>query len=290
MLFKAFAKSYICYITIQLKPETVKLYKHILVRVLLPRFGIFELTEVRKEHVFSMCADLESTPALANRSVAVGSAMYGRARYFGHVPQDFNPFRGGRIYREVPRNRFLSAEEIKRVSLTLDKFDRDQRASPYAIAGIRMLILTGARLTEIEKLQWSEVNFAEHSIQLADSKTGPRTLEMPQRVKHLLENLQSKSGQYVFPGRGGGQIRLNLVWQKVRKIAKVEDVRLHDLRHTYATWAVQNGVPIPTVARLLGHSTEWTTARYLHASRVQSAAAAATISDLIDEKMGIQRY
>ena len=285
MLFKSFAKTYMDYVTMQLKPKTAEFYRYVLRQVLLPRFGDSNLIEITRQHVFDMCQQLESTPTLANRSVAVGSAMYGRAAYLECVPYDCNPFRGGRIYREVPRNRFLSAEEWARVACALDKLESTRSVSPYAIAGIRMLMLTGARLTEIEKLRWPEVNFNERLIMLRDSKTGPRTLEMPRSVGRLLENLQPHEGAYVFPGRGGGQIRLNFVWRKVRIIAKIEDVRLHDLRHTYATWAVQNGVPIPTVARLLGHSTEWTTARYLHADRAQSAAAAAQITAVIEQEM-----
>ena len=138
MLFQSFAKTYIDYSSIQLKPKTVEFYKYEFRRVLLPQFGQFYLVEVTRHNVFDMCKQLESTPILANRSVAVGSAMYGRAAHLECVPHDCNPFRGGRIYRELPRNRFLSAEECGRVSRALDKLERSQRVSPYAIAGIRM--------------------------------------------------------------------------------------------------------------------------------------------------------
>ena len=285
MLFKAFAKTYIDYVQIQLKPKTVAFYRYVLRQVLLPCFGEFDLIEITRRQVFEMCQQLESTPVLANRSVAVGSAMYRRAAHLECVPHDCNPFRGGKIYREMRRDRFLSAEECNRVAHALNKLERAQTVSPYAIAGIRTLMLTGARLTEIEKLRWDEVNLSDHCIVLRDSKTGPRTLELPKSVARMLENLQPPKHARVFPGRGGGQIRLNFVWRKVRIIAEIEDVRLHDLRHTYATWAVQDGVPIPTVARLMGHSTEWTTARYLHANRAQSAAAAARIAGVIEQEM-----
>ena len=285
MLFEAFAKTYIDYVQIQLKPKTVAFYRYVLRQVLLPCFGEFDLIEITRRQVFEMCQQLESTPVLANRSVAVGSAMYRRAAHLECVPHDCNPFRGGKIYREMRRDRFLSVEECSRVAHALNELECSNSVSRYAIAGIRMLMLTGARLTEIEKLRWDEVNFSERRIVLRDSKIGPRTLELPKCGARLLEKLQPPKSEYVFPGRGGGQIRLNFVWRKVRKIAKVEDVRLHDLRHTYATWAVQNGVPIPTVAKLLGHSTEWTTARYLHADRSQSAAAAEKIAGVIDQEM-----
>ena len=285
MLLKSFAKTYIRYIRIQLKPATVRLYESALRNVLLPRFGEMELMAVTKQHVFEMCLQLESTPTMANRCVAVGSAMYGRAAQLDCVPKAFNPFSRGKIYRETRRERVLSAEEYQRLACALDHFERYQLASIYAIAGIRVLLLTGARLSEVETLRWDEVNFNDRCITLRDSKTGPRTLEMPACVVRLLENLPAHPGPSVFPSRYGRQIRLNLVWRKVRIMADVEDVRLHDLRHTYATWAVHTGVAIPTIARLLGHSTEWMTARYLHADRVQSAAAAEKIATVIDQEM-----
>ena len=189
---------YLDFINIRLKPKTVASYQDILNRILLPRFGDIELTVLRRTDVFQMVCELSDRPILANRTVAVGSALYGRAEMLELIPPKFNPFHGCRIYRENQRDRFLSVAECERVAQVLHHFERNRLASPYAVAGIRMLMLTSARLSKIETLKWQDVDLTGQFISLADSKTGPRRVEMPPIVVDLLRGLD-RCNDFVFP-------------------------------------------------------------------------------------------
>ena len=130
-------------------------------------------------------------------------------------------------------------------------------------------------------MKWADIDIEQKVINLPDSKTGPRSVEMTEEVVEIIESMIRLSNcELVFPGRYGRQIALVKVWWKVRTRASLDDVRLtqwHDLRHSFATTAAMHGVPIPVIARLLGHSTIWTTTRYLHSSRSTTSAAAAML-------------
>ena len=158
-----------------------------------------------------------------------------------------------------------------------------QTFSIYGIAAVRVLILTGARRSEIETLRWDNIDFAAGKIRLGDSKSGPRIIEMPQNVRNTFLTLKSNGGEFVFPGRADGRIRLYWIWNAVRRKAGLTDVRLHYLRHSYATRAVEVGISMPVIARLLGHSTIWTTSRYLHASERVVEKAAIQVSGSISQ-------
>ena len=150
--------------------------------------------------------------------------------------------------------------------------------SQYAIAGIKLCLLTGCRASEAEAMKWADIDIEQKVINLPDSKTGPRSVEMTEEVVEIIESMIRLSNcELVFPGRYGRQIALVKVWWKVRTRASLDNVRLHDLRHSFATTAAMHGVPIPVIARLLGHSTIWTTTRYLHSSRASAAEAAAMV-------------
>ena len=131
-------------------------------------------------------------------------------------------------------------------------------------------------------MKWGNINKEQKVINLDDSKTGPRSVEMTEEVMEIIDSMDRLLDcELVFPGRRARQIRLTKVWWKVRARASLDDVRLHDLRHSFATTAAMHGVPMPVIARLLGHSTIWTTTRYLHSSRTSTAEAAAMVGRTI---------
>ena len=132
-------------------------------------------------------------------------------------------------------------------------------------SSIRLLLLTGCRRSEILRLRWSEVD--RDRLARADGKTGPRIVPLNTQARRILERRPHGGSPFVFPSpRDPARPRSrNLAfWYRARREAGIEDVRLHDLRHTHASHAVLNGVPVPVVSRLLGHSDVRTTLRYAH--------------------------
>ena len=160
-------------------------------------------------------------------------------------------------------SRFLSREEVARLHRVLDRQTRDSRREQADI--IRLLLLTGCRRSEILRLRWSEVD--RDRLVLADSKTGPRIVPLNTPARRILERRPCGGSPFVFPSpRDPARPRSRNLpfWYRARREAGIEDVRLHDLRHTHASHAVMNGVPVPVVSRLLGHSDVRTTLRYAH--------------------------
>ena len=155
---------------------------------------------------------------------------------------------------------------------------------------IRLLLLTGCRRGEIENLQWREVG--EDVLELVDSKTGPRTVFLSPKAKAVIERQPRSDSSWVFPSpvnrkkpRSVGSV--DRLWRMARKQAEIEDVRLHDLRHSVASQAVLKGVPLPVVARLLGHSQVSMTLRYAHVAEREVEAAAERVGRVIADLCGI---
>jgi integrase len=158
-------------------------------------------------------------------------------------------------------DRLLSPDELARLGVALDT--AEGRENPFAIAAIRMLILTGSRHNEIRKLTWPEVDLGAAAVlRLVDSKTGPKIVHLPPAARSLLNALPRVAGSpLVFPG-AGGPVNLARAWHRIREGAGLHDVRLHDLRHAFASIAAAAGVPLVVVGKLLGHRAEAMTMRY----------------------------
>ena len=179
-----------------------------------------------------------------------------------------NPVRGVKRFRDRTNERFLDVDELARLGAALSEAE-SQGQNPYAVAIIRLLILTGARKSEIEKLKWDEVDRQFQYLRLADSKTGQKLIVLNQAALSILESLGNRnSSGFVFPslGSGGWYQGTSKVWRKIREAASLSDVRIHDLRHSFASIAVSGGVSLQIVGALLGHSDVKTTSRYAHLS------------------------
>ena len=191
--------------------------------------------------------------------------------------------------RRTPLSRFLSREEIDRLHRALDR-QTGKGYRPQADI-VRLLLLTGCRKSEILRLRWAEVH--DRTLVLADSKTGPRKVPLNSQARRVLQAQARTESPFVFPSPlnssrpRGHDISL---WYRVRREAGIEDCRLHDLRHTHASHAVMNGVPVPVVSRMLGHSNVSMTLRYAHlADRDVEAAAervGQAIAEIIDRRNG----
>ena len=253
------------------KPSTQKGFRSVLNRQLLPAFGSRPLDRITRRMVLGWFEDSSKTePGAANKALALLGQILNHA--CGHI--ETNPVRG--IARNPGRTmtRFLSREEIARLHRVLDRHTDGNRSQQADI--IRLLLLTGCRRNEIARLRREEVR--EGRLELADSKTGPRTVLLNEPARQIIaRRMRMGNGPWLFPSSrnpSGRPSREPWLWYRVRREAGIEDVRLHDLRHTVASQAALNGVPLPVVARLLGHSSVRMTLRYAHVGDKEIEAAA----------------
>nr|WP_272214084.1 site-specific integrase [Marinicella sp. W31]MDC2876077.1 tyrosine-type recombinase/integrase [Marinicella sp. W31] len=199
-----------------------------------------------------------------------------------------NPCRGVQLYRDGRGDRFLKPEEFRRLGETLKlaeteglpwKFKEGRKAkhrpkrpenqreifSPHVIAAIRLLMLTGCRLREILHLRWQEVDFERGILNLPDSKTGQKKIVVPRAAIEILSGLK-RSSCYVIAGNNPDKPRADLQrpWQRITEHAELQGLRLHDLRHTYASIGAESGMGLVILGKLLGHRSTATTQRYAH--------------------------
>ena len=255
------------------KPSTRKRMDSAMRTQLLPAFGALPLDRIDPAAVHAWFdGHSRVAPGGANRTLDVLRQILSTAVAYGQL--DTNPTRSVRRNPRPKPTRFLSRAEVDRLNAALDAH-RGRGSGRQQAAIIRLLLLTGCRKGELVHLRWSEVD--GNTLRLADSKTGPRTVMLSTRALAILTHQPRTQSPYVFPYLGDSSkprsTELSL-WRKVRRQARIEDVRLHDLRHTFASHAVMRSVPLPVVSRLLGHSRARMTLRYAHVSDRDTEAAA----------------
>ncbi len=216
----------------------------------------------------------------ATRTIRLLSSILSYAVDMGLIAS--NPALGVRLAPGGQRHRYLSPEELRRLGGVLDQPMNSQAAATAATI-LRLLILTGARRGEIEGLKWSEVDFQFGMLRKETSKTGAKVIPLARAALQILEDQrQWASGNqlWVFPGqRGEGHFdSLNKEWSRIRIAAGISDVRLHDLRHTYASFGAAGGVGLPLIGGILGHRQASTTQRYAHLADTPLRAAANVIA------------
>jgi integrase len=244
-----------------------------------PALGPLKVADVTRQEILKLHHEMRQTPGAANRVMALLSMMFGLAEEWGWRPEASNPCRRIKKFKERSRNRFLTGEELQRLGQALATAEHDGE-HPAAIAVIRLLVLTGCRLSEITTLEWPFVDFERSCLRLPDSKTGAKVVRLGAPALDLLSKLPRFDSSFMFPvarqGRGGPGhfVGVNHVWQRIRAKAGLGDVRLHDLRHTFASWAVMGGTTLYVTGALLGHRQPQTTAKYSHLADdpVQAAA------------------
>jgi len=205
----------------------------------------------------------------ANRLLAVLRKLFNWCEERGYRPDGTNPCKHVAPYRERSRARFLAEAELARLATALSDAERDGTVSPAATTAVRLLIFTGARRGEILGLRWADVDIERAMLRLPDSKTGAKSVYLsPPALEVLAAIPRQPENPYVIVGRRAGEplADLNHPWAKIRKRAGLEDVRLHDLRHSFASAGAAGGLSLPVLGGLLGHSQPQTTARYAHLS------------------------
>ncbi|MCE2494213.1 MAG: site-specific integrase [Alphaproteobacteria bacterium] len=265
------------------KSSTLKVNQGYYRKQILPWFQGRPITDIDAQDVKRWFASLHETPVAADRPLPILSVIMRQAEIYGYRPEGTNPCVGIRRYRRQGRERFLSTTEIRRLGEVLARHEADY---PQPTVIIRLLLLTGCRKGEIVSLKWRF--YREGKLFLPDSKTGPRRVFLNAQARAILERQPRSEGTYVFPSPldPGRPLSSDLpLWYTVRKRVGIEDVRLHDLRHTLASHAVLQGIPLPVVSRLLGHKRPSMTLRYAHVSDRETEAAAERIGAAIARKL-----
>ena len=251
----------------KLKTSTASEYERTATVYVVPRLGRRPIGELKRPDIARLHHELASTPYQANRTLALLSKLFVWAEKHGLRPEGSNPCRHIEKYREARRERFLSQSELGRLGDALREAEQDRSCSPFVIAAIRLLILTGARLGEILSLRWDYVSEEHGCLFLPDSKTGRKAIRLNAPALEVLKTVpRLEANPYVICGEKPGQHLVNLEkpWRRIRKAAGLDDVRLHDLRHSFASVAASGGQSLIVIGKMLGHSQPGTTARYAH--------------------------
>lgn len=230
-----------------------------------PRLGSRKIGDLTRAEVVAFHHDLRDRPYTANRAVAMLSRMFNLAEDWGLRREGSNPARRIKKYREEEKKRYLSDDEQARLGQVLEDVLETGQETEYAVAAISLLVLTGCRLGEILTLKWDYVT--PRHLELPDSKTGRRRIPLPREAYDIITSLPRKVGNpYVILGvtDHGHLVNLNSPWLRIRKLADLEDVRMHDLRHTYASVAVMSGIDPFLLKEIMGHKNLQATLRYSH--------------------------
>ncbi len=272
------------HVAVRCKPKTAEMYALIVDRHLLPAFGKVPALALDHARVTALHYSLRATPSMANRTVDVLSRIWNAAEDRGQLPEASNPCRLVVKNRERKRERFLSEEEFRRLGKTLAEAETRKGVSVHAVAAIRLLLLTGCRRNEILTLRWRDVDLEARELKLEDSKTGARVVPLSPEAADVLANIPRIEGNpWVIPGKLKGKRMRNLndPWELICERAKIENARLHDCRHSFASRALALGEGLPMIGRLLGHTQVETTARYAHLAQHSVRESAVRVSDSI---------
>lgn len=266
--FRAFAAVYRQRTVSKWKPSTRRTFDSYLRSTLLPSFGTKRLEEITSVEVATWFHTYSRTaPGGANRTLAILKSMLNAAVNWGMLPGEGRRLYGGiRKNRRPPRGRLLNLDQIRRLGEALQE---SQLRYPDDVDTIRLVLLTGCRSGEIRQLRWSEIQ--GDTLELADAKTGPRTVHLGTAARQLLdERTKTPGSPFVFQSQHKAncpRATLGATWPKIRALAGLpQDIRMHDLRHTFASHAVMGGESLLVTGGLLGHRQAESTARYAHLS------------------------
>ena len=269
------------------KPATDRTSRALIHRDLIPAFGEMELDAIMKADIVrwrdSFGGDRQGC---FNRTIPVLSVMLKYAEALGYRKRGSNPCRGTPRFKRALPERYLTSAEYRRLSGVLAE---DAERYPFDVAMIRLLIYTGARLGEISGLHWAWVQPGR--LMLPDSKTGPKIVYLNPQSEAVLAGVPRRAAsELVFPARATNHPRkLDNYWLAARRRAALPDVRLHDLRHSFASTAIMHGIPLATIGKLLGHALPETTARYAHLGDEVIADAAERVSGGLARLIGLGR-
>lgn len=275
------------------RKSTAAQYRDVLERVCLPIVGQIRVHELKASDVSDLHYQLRKTPVTANRAIAIMSSLLNWCEQAGYRKKDTNPVKGIKKFKEKPRQRYLSIRELGRLGVALSRAERTKTETPWAIAALRLLLFTGMRRNEVLTLRWEHVNIEKSMLFLPETKTGPRVVYLSAPALAVLAGLpRVAKNPFVIVGDKPGSHLVNIAkpWKRVCKVARFRDVRIHDLRHSFASVGASGGVSLPIIGRLLGHSQMITTERYSHLSadpvRAANEAMGNQIAAMLHGKRG----
>ncbi|HUX78549.1 MAG TPA: site-specific integrase [Alphaproteobacteria bacterium] len=250
------------------KASSRKEDKRLWEQYILPTLGSLKVSSVDRSDIAKLHHALQHLSTTSNRVLSLLSKALNLAELWGYRPNHSNPCLHIKKYSEQKRERFLNQDEISRLMTALEEEEEEkENNNPWAVHAIRLLLITGCRLNEILTLKWEEVDLENQCLRLQDSKTGKKLVYLSSPAIELLKAIPQEIGNpFVICGgkEGAHLVNLQKPWRRVRAKAGLEDVRLHDLRHTFASIAASNGLSLPIIGALLGHKQTQTTARYAH--------------------------
>lgn len=304
------------------KASTVREYTRLLDAEILPAFRNVTARDLSRDKVARWHGRIgERAPIVANRALRLLRTLYRWAETRGEIPEGTQPTKGIAFFPEQARERYLSPDEITRLGEALIRAEREgvppdkkraeyakrrrgkdpratmRPANPWGVAALRFLLLSGWREQEALSLRWDAVDLATGRVSLAETKTGRSWRTLGAAATELLSSLPRVEGSpFVFPGHASESrlVEIKHLWHAVREVAGLEDVRLHDLRHTFASAAVAGGTPLYTTGALLGHRDVKSTARYGHLGedplkRAADITAATLAAQLAGKKTQVTR-
>ena len=270
------------------KASTAREYQRIVRLYVVPRLGRRPISDIQRQDIAKMHHELADKPYQANRTLALLSKFFNWTEKHGLRPDGSNPCRHLEKYRESRRERFLSDAELARLGGALQKVENEKSATPWAIAAVRLLAFTGARLSEILTLEWEHVNAELGLLILPDSKTGRKVIHLsPPALATLQAIPRLEDNPFVICGERPRRHLVNLQkpWRRIRAVANLDDVRLHDLRHSFASVSAASGYSLVLIGKMLGHSQPATTARYAHLANDPVKAASDAVGSHIAAAM-----
>ena len=281
------AKRYVeAHLEVNCRPGTVETFGRIVRLYIVPELGALPVSGVDRSHVAALHYKMRDKPYQANQTRDVLAKMFRLAEAWGMTPPRRNPALSIRRYKEHRRERFLTVEEYRRLGAVLAEAEADGSFLPSAIAAMRLLLVTGCRKNEIVTLRWDDIDRTAQEIRIPDSKTGARRVPLTPAVEWVLAGIPRVDGNpWVIAGKKPAAHLSNLdqAWARLRARAGLEDVRIHDCRHSYASHALAIGEGLPMIGALLGHRKVTTTARYAHLKRDTEKASAVKVGASIGE-------
>jgi integrase len=272
------------YVPRHLKQSSASEYRRAVELFINADLGHHRISDLTRSDIAAFHNSLANIPYQANRALGVLSKMMNLAEEWGLRADGTNPCRHVKRYREQKRERYLSSEELQRLGRTLADAHKRQSEDEHVLAAIGLLILTGARLGEILTLKWDHVDPAQGILRLPDSKTGAKVIYLNTSAVELLRAVpRLAENPYVIVGKNPGAhlVEIQKPWRRIRAAAGLQDLRIHDLRHSFAATAAGAGMSLPMIGKLLGHSQPVTTARYAHLAVDPMRAAAELVGTKI---------
>ena len=273
------------YVKVRCRPLTLAGYERQLRNHILPVLGDVAVRSVGQEDIEALHYSLRDRPAAANATLWALSKMFTLAEAWGWRPKGSHPCKSVRKYKTRNRDRFLTRDEYRRIGRALREADENGSVWKPSVAAIRLIMLTGCRCQEIATLRWDDVDRAGGYLRLRETKTGLRMIPLTPPALEVLDGIERVPGNpWVFVGLKP-QSHVSCVrsqWHRLRSQANLEDVRLHDLRHSYASRALALGESLSVIGKLLGHVNVETTARYAHLAQGVEKIAVARVAGSVE--------